>query len=165
MKLILLTIMALLAFSGCSKNSNAFDFFKMDDNYERAIDNLQTGTIVSSFETKAILSTIYLNHVYPEKYNDGEYFFVYIYLKEPKKMFKPKELLETGLNLKLNGILAVKIKELPRENKFSSLVSIKSKWNKYYMVAFLHDESNRLNLVLENDPSFSAVLKYQKAEQ
>ena len=82
-------------------------------------------------------------------------------------MYDPKELIKTNLNIKLNGKLAVKLEELPRENKFSHLVSIKSNWNKYYLVSFLTNKKRALSLSLEieSDPSSSAVLKYQKAEQ
>ncbi len=165
MKTFFILLTFLLVLVGCSSN-NAFDNFKMDKDQQRSISNLQTTKIVSSDEkVNGIFSAIYLNEVYPESFNDGEYFFVYMYLKKQKKMYNPKELLPTGLNLRLNSKLAVKIEELPRENKFSHLISMNNNWHKYYLVAFMPQKTNKLSLVLENDPSFSAELKYQKVEQ
>ena len=157
----------LLFLTGCS-NNNAFDLFKLDKDQERSITSLQTTKIVTKDgEVSGVFSAIYLNEVYPDSFNDGENFFVYIYLKKEEKMYNPKELIKTNLNIKLNGKFAVKLEELPRENKFSHLVSIKSNWNKYYLVTFLTDKKRDLSvsLEIESDPSSSAVLKYQKAEQ
>jgi len=165
MKTFFILLIFLFVLVGCSSN-NAFDNFKMDKDQQRSVSSLQTTKIVSSSEkVNGIFSAIYLNEVYPESFNDGEYFFVYMYLKKKKKMYNPKELLPTGLTLKLNSKLAVKIKELPKENKFSHLVSLNNNWHKYYLVAFMPQETDSLSLVLENDPSFLAELKYQKAEQ
>ena len=165
MKTFLIITIFTLIFTACSSN-NAFDNFKMDKDQELSVSSLQSAKIVSADgKVSGIFSGVYLNEVYPDSFNGGEYFFVYVYLKKPTQMYNPKEFVKTGLNLKLNSNLAVKIEELPRENKFSHLVSVKSKWNKYYLVAFLHDESKNLSLLLENDPSFSAELKYLKAEQ
>ena len=155
----------LLLFNACSSN-NAFDNFKMDKDQELSVSSMRSAKVASSSgEVSGIFSSVYLNEVYPESFNDGEYFFVYVYLKKQKEMYNPKELFNTGLNLKLNSKLAVKIEELPKENKFSHLVSVKSEWNKYYKVVFMEDEERKLNLVLENGPSFSAQLNFLKAEQ
>jgi len=167
MKTFLLFFTFLFILSGCSSN-NAFDLFKLDKDQERSITSLETAKIVTKDGTvSGVFSGIYLNEVYPDSFNDGENFFVYVYLKKEEKMYDPKKLVKTKLNIKLNDKFAVKLKELPRENKFSHLVSIKSNWNKYYLVTFLTDEKRELSLslLLENDPSSSAVLKYQKAEQ
>jgi len=167
MKTFLLFFTFLLISTGCS-NNNAFDLFKMDKDQERSITSLETAKILTiDGAVSGVFSSIYLNEVYPDSFNDGENFFVYIYLKKEEKMYDPKKLVKTNLNIKLNGKLAVKLKELPRENKFSHLVSIKSNWNKYYLVTFLTDKKRdlSLNLEIESDPSSSAVLNYQKAEQ
>ena len=167
MKTFLLSFAFLLILTGCSSN-NAFDLFELDKDQERSITSLQTAKILTTQGTvSGVFSGIYLNEVYPNSFNDGENFYIFVYLKKEEKMYDPKELVKTNLNIKLNGKFAVKLEELPRENKFSHLVSIKSNWNKYYLVSFLTDKKRALSLSLsiESDPSSSAVLKYQKAEQ
>src|SRR3990167_5405523 len=75
---------ALLAFSGCSQKG-AFDLFKMDASHERAVEQLRTGAIVLSLETKAILSTLYLNPIDPDQYKDGEYFIGAVYFERDNR--------------------------------------------------------------------------------
>lgn len=81
-------------------------------------------------------------------------------MKEAKELYNPSNPTETDLKIKLNSKLPIKLQKLPRENKFSHLVSIKSDWNKYYLITF--SKEDKINLVLENGQSSSAVLKYQK---
>jgi len=167
MKTFLLFFTILFFLTGCSSN-NAFDLFKLDKDQERSISNLESAKIVTNDGfVSGIFSGIYLNEVYPNSFNDGENFFIYIYLKKEEKLYDPKELIKTNLTLKLNGKFAVKLKKLPKENEFSHLVSIKSSWNKYYLVTFLTAKKRdlSLSLELESDPSSSAELKYLKAEQ
>lgn len=156
-------ILILIFISGCSRTS-AFDFFKMDDNYERAIDNLQTGTIVSSFETKAILSTIYLNHVYPEKYNDGEYFFVSIYLREDIRLYFKSGMNNKKYKFTLNGEKPMEGRELETDDELRISMPITNEWNRYYLVKFPTQHISKLDLILENDEFDSVELTYQKDE-
>jgi hypothetical protein len=155
--------MTVVFISGCSRTS-AFDFFKMDDDYEKAIDNLQTGTIVSSFETKAILSTIYLNHVYPEKYNDSEYFFVSIYLREDIRLYFKSGMNNKKYKFTLNGEQPLEGKELKTDDELRLSMPISNEWNRYYLVKFPIQHINELNLILENDKLDSIELIYQKDE-
>jgi len=167
MKTFLLIFTYLLIFTGCSSN-NAFDLFKMNKDQERSVTSLQTTKILTKDGyVSGIFSAIYLNEVYPDSFNDNEYFFVYIYLKKEEQMYDPKKLIKTNLNLKLNGKAVVKLEKLPTKNKFSHLISTQSDWNTYYLVTFLTDKKRdlSLNLELESDQSSSAVLKYLKAEQ
>ncbi len=164
MRSILILIMTLFFISGCSRTS-AFDFFKMDSNYERAVDNLQTGTIVNSFETKAILSTIYLNRVYPEKYNDGEYFFVSIYLREDIRLYFKSGMNNKKYKFTLNGDQPIEGKELETDDELRITMPITNEWNRYYLVKFPKQQMNKLDLILENDEFDSVHLVYQKDEQ
>jgi len=154
-------IITLIFISGCSRTS-AFDFFKMDDNYERAVDNLQTGTIVSSFETKAILSTVYLNHVYPEKYSDGEYFFVSIYLREDIRLYFKSGMNNKKYKFTLNGEKPIEGKELETDDELRISMPITNEWNRYYLVKFPTQHINKLDLILENDEFDSVELSYEK---
>ncbi|MEA3522528.1 MAG: hypothetical protein U9R50_06110, partial [Campylobacterota bacterium] len=135
MRYILIFIVTLVFISGCSRTT-AFDFFKMDDSYERAVDNLQTGTIVSSFETKAILSTVYLNRVYPEKYNDGECFFVSIYLRDDIRLYFKSGMNNQKYNFTLNGEKPFEAKEIKADDELRLAMPITNEWNRYYLVKF-----------------------------
>ncbi len=161
MRNFLILALSILFISGCSRTT-AFDFFKMDDNYERAVDNLQTGTIVKSFETKAILSTIYLNRVYPKKYNDCEYFFVAVYLREDIRLYFKDGINNKKYKFTLNGEKPLLGEELKDDDELRLSMPITSEWNRYYLVKFKKQDSEKLELVLENDESDSVKLIYQK---
>lgn len=150
--------------SGCSQTT-AFDLFKMDANYEKAVDNLQTGTIVRSFETEAILSTIYLNHVYPEKYHDAEYFFVAIYLRDDVRLYFKAGMNNKKYNFTLNGEKPLEGKELETDDELRLLMPISNEWNRYYLVKFPKQHTKELKLILENDDYHSVTLTYQRDPQ
>jgi len=163
MKTFFIILIFLISFTGCS-NKNAFDKFKLTKEQELSISSLQSSKIVSKTgEVEGVFSAIYLNEIYPESFNTDEYFFIYIFIKNSKEMNNPRDNIETDLRLKLNSKLPIKIKKLPQNNRFSKLVSIKSTWSKYYLVAF--EKEDTLSLVLENGQSSSASLVYQKDEQ
>ena len=160
--LISLTILALLA--GCS-SKNAFTKFKMSKDQELSVSSLLSSKIKSKDgNIDGVVSAIYLNEIYPESYNNNEYFFVYLFLKNKKEMHDPKEFDKLELGLRLNGKLPIKIKQLPHNNKFSHLTFIKSDWNKYYIVAFEKQNKSSINLVLESGQSSSDQLRYQKGK-
>ncbi|MCF6339690.1 MAG: hypothetical protein L3J10_02905 [Sulfurimonas sp.] len=162
MKTFFIVLIFLISFAGCS-SKNAFDKFKLTKEQELSISSLQNSKITSKTgEVDGVFSAIYLNEIYPESFNTDEYFFVYTFIKDSKEMNNPKDKVETDLTLKLNSKPPIKLKKLPQNNRFSKLVSIKSAWNKYYLVAFKADEN--LSLVLENGQSSSASLVYQKDE-
>ncbi|MEA2111164.1 MAG: hypothetical protein U9P71_03840 [Campylobacterota bacterium] len=146
MRLLLLAASAFLLFTGCSKTT-AFDFFKMDKNYEKAISNLQSGTIVKSFETEAILSSVYLNEVYPKEYSDGEYFFIALYLSDDKRLFFKSGLADPDYILTLNTLNFIDGEELQSDHKLRALMPINNEWNRYYLIKF--DSQNRDNLLLQ----------------
>lgn len=163
MKYFFLLTTFVLLFSGCSHN-NAFSKFNMTKEQELSISSLQSSKIKLGEKVDGVFSAIYLNEVYPDAFNQNEYFYIYVYLKDKKKMYNPNSLDDIELVLKLNGKTPIKVKQLPNENQFSHLTSTKSKWNRYYLVAF-KELGKKLNLVLESGQSSSAVLKYQKDEQ
>lgn len=160
MKSLIAIFTFLILFSGCSRN-NAFSEFNMDKKQELSISSLKSSKIISqNGEIDGIFSAIYLNEVYPESFNGDEYFFIFMFVKNSKDRYvgEKYELIEKSL--KLNAKSPIKIQELPENNKFSHLVSSKSDWNSYYLVAFKQDST--INLVFETDQSSSAVLTYQK---
>ncbi len=161
MKLLSLLTLVLFLFSGCSKTT-AFDFFKMDKNYEKAISNLQSGTIAKSFETEAILSSVYLNEVYPDEYSNGEYFFLALYLSDDKRLFFKSGLNDPDYKLTLNNTNFIDGKELKSDHKLRSLMPINNEWNRYYLIKFASQERNDLLLKLQNNDSGKIELHYLK---
>ena len=99
-------------------------------------------------------STIYLNEVYPNRFNKNEYFVVYIYMKNSIEDFR----------LKLNSDTYMKIKELSYDNRFSNLTREQSKWSKYYLVSF-EEQGDHLNLELYVDNSKLASVSYDKNKE
>jgi hypothetical protein len=161
MKFFLLFFTLLLLFSGCSKK-NAFFAFKMDRTKELSAASLQSSKIVSKEgEVRGVLSSIYLNEVYPESFNGYEYFIVFLYLKETKELYNPNTTSQSDLKLTMNSQLPIKVEKLPKENQFSHLIDRRNDWNDCYIVAFEQAES--MNLSIEDNQSSSAViLKYTK---
>lgn len=157
---------AVLMFSGCSR-SGAFDVFKVDEAHERAVTNLRTSTIVQSFETKAIISTIYLNKTLPQQYgnNQNESFFVSLYLQSDIRLFYKANLSAPDANLTLNGVGYTAIRELKEDDPLRTLMPIKNDWNRYYIITYPHQKSRLLKLTFEIDPYGTAELKYRKDEE
>lgn len=161
MKTIYSAILFTLLFSGCSQQ-NAFTKFNMNQQQELSESSLQSSKVILNEEVHGVFSSIYLNEVYPKSFNQYEYFYVYIYLKEESDLHNPNTLDDIELTLKLNGKTPVKIQELDSDNRFSHLSEVRSDWNKYYLVAFEPVEEESLKLVLHNMGATSAALVYEK---
>lgn len=164
MKIFLIILTFLTIFTGCS-SKDAFFGFDMDQAQKLSASSLQSSKIVSkNAEIKGTISTIYLNEVYPKSFNGHEYFYVFIFTKEPKKLYDPKEPSESDMKLKLNSELPIKVERLAAENRFSNLVDTKNEWNQYYLVAF--NPSETIELVVEDfedsNSSSTAAIKYKK---
>lgn len=164
MKFTALLALGLLFFTGCSKTT-AFDFFKIKPDYERAISNLQSGTIARSFETEVILSSVYLNAVYADEYKDGEYFFIALYIADDKRLFYVKSnMSDPDYKLTLNGINFIDAQELKEDHRLRSLMPINNAWNRYYLIKFDKQDRNDLLLRLENRNLDTIDLHYQKED-
>ncbi|PNV83510.1 MAG: hypothetical protein C0627_05315 [Sulfurimonas sp.] len=160
MKIIFTIFTILLFFSGCS-NKDAFFGFAMDRDQELSASSLQSSKIVSKDgKISGIFSVIYLNEVYPKSFNQNEYFFVFMFTKESKELYNQKNPKDADMRLKLNSKLPLKVEKLPQENQFSHLVDTKNDWNQYYLVAF--EQSDTINLTLDDNTSSSRVIKYKK---
>jgi hypothetical protein len=164
MKYIFIILTFWILFVGCA-DKNAFSKFNMQEDQELSAANLQGSKIKMGENVEGIVTAIYLNKVYPHRYSVNEYFYVYLYLKNNKKMYNPNTLEDIKLTMKLNGKLPVKIKKLDARNKFSHLASVESEWNRYFLVAFEEEKENEISLVLETDQSSSDALIYQKDER
>lgn len=156
-----IALSALLMFSGCSQKG-AFDLFKMDAAHERAVEQLRTGSIVQSFETKAIFSTVYLNPIYPEQYKDGEYFVGAVYFERDNRDIRKWDLNTYGYTLSMNGQKATILEELNQSDPRRLLIPVQNNWNRYFFIRFDSVNSTSLTLRLENNRTGMVELNYQK---
>lgn len=163
MRFSVLGLIALLSLSGCA-NKGAFDLFTMDKAHERSVEQLRTGSIVLSLETKAIISAIYLNPVYPDKYKDGESFIVAIYFENDMRSVKKRDIHNIGYTLTLNGKEPVEMEELPEKDLRRELIPVRNTWNRFYLVKYHNFSEGALALALENNQTGSVVLNYQKGK-
>lgn len=161
MRFSILTLGTLLAFSGCSQKG-AFDIFKMDKVQERAVEQLRSGTIVMSFETKAIFSSLYLNKIDPQTYKDGEYFIASIYFDKDNRSIRKLDIKEYGYRLTLNGKEPTIMEPLDEKDRRRLLMPVQNNWNRYYLIRFDSIPGTSLALRLENNQTGSVVLNYQK---
>lgn len=160
MKVFFIILIFSIFFTGCSRK-NAFYEFKMSKAQELSIASIQSSKILSKEgEINGLFSAIYLNEVYPETYNEDEYFFVFFFTKEARELYDQSNPIDGDLKLTLNLQLPDKIEKLPSDNKFSHLIDTKNSWNGYYLVTFKKADS--ISLVLQNDTLSSSALKYKK---
>lgn len=181
----------IVMFSACA-DKNAFDKFNFSKDKEVSINNTQSSKIQTSKNIDGVVRAIYLNNIYPDIYNDAEYFYIYAYYKkkidvgEPKR-FTPKIKSKIATqdsnntaeickkeNLKiyfaykdevsiyLNNKLPIKVKELEIHNEFSYLTSSNSDWQRYYLVTFKQNSGDKLGLKLKNGYSSSDIMIYLK---
>ena len=160
---IFIPIFILIFFTSCA-SKNAFSEFSLSENQELSITSLKRSKVMQNGQVEGAFNAIYLNEVYPDIYNEDEYFFVYFYLKTEQEISDPNTNDDKKLKIYLNNIPPIKLKQLPSENRFSKLSGSKNKWSKYYLVSFAKTGKD-LTLKLESDRSFSAVLTYQKDQQ
>jgi hypothetical protein len=165
MKFPTILLTSLLFLSGCS-HQNAFTKFELSGDQEAAMASLQSSKIQYSDKVAGVVSVIYLNEVYPKSYNGKEYFLLYFYLKEDQKeIFDPTILEHRDLQVQLNNTQAIKIKQLPTNNRFAHLSGTQSKWSRYYLVAFQEQSKNQLSLVLKDGKYSSNNITFRKNEE
>lgn len=161
MRFSLIAIAGLLMFGGCAEKG-AFEMFTMDAAHERAVEQMRSGTIVQSFETKAILSAVYLNPIYPEEYKDGEYFIAALYFEKRNLDTKKWDIATHGYTLTLNGTPPASMEEIKEKDPRRSLIPVQNNWNRYYLIRFEPVQGSALALKLENDQTGSVELNYPK---
>jgi hypothetical protein len=126
----------------------------MSEHQELSAQSFKRVKLTQDSRVFGTFSSIYLNEVYPKRYNKNEYFLVYVYFKDFQQEY----------NVKLNSQDSLKIKELKPDNRFSNLTREKSKWSKYYLVSF-EKTGGLLNLELYINNSKSASVAYIKNKQ
>ena len=152
MKTFLVFLVFSIFFAGCAEKS-AFSRFDMSEKQELGADSLMNSKVREGNRVEGVVSVIYLNKIYPEIYQEGEFFYVYMYLKNR----------DNKLSFILNNEEAISVKKLPIKNKFNYLTSIDTKWNKYYLVKF-KKQGDILKFLLESGPSSSDLLVFEKDE-
>jgi hypothetical protein len=163
MRILMMSVCTVLMMSGCA-DKGAFDMFKMDKVYERAVEQTRTGSIVRSLETKALVSAVYLDPIYPEQYNDGEYFVGAVYFERDNRDVKKWDLATHGYTLTLNGKTPTLIEELKESDPRRSFIPVQNNWNKYYFIRFDSQSEGALVLLLDNNQTGQVALTYQKGK-
>ena len=153
MKTFLITILFLTIFTNCSSN-NAFSHFDMNDKQAKSEDSLQSSKIFDKDSNSGIVSAIYLNHVLPQKYNDKEYFYIYLYIKDNLK----------EVSFFLNDEEAYDVTSLKSKNDFSYLTSFQGDWQQYYLVEFEKQNQEVLNLQINASQSHSREMIFKKED-
>lgn len=161
MKKVLTIAATAFLLGGCSV-PGAFDMFKMDEAHEKSVEQLRTGSIIQSMETKALVSAIYLNPVYPLEYKDDEYFVLAVYFEKTIQDTSKWSIEEHGYTLSLNGTAPVSVERLQENDPRRKLIPVQNNWNKYYLVKFSKIKDSVLKLQLENNQTGSVVLIYPK---
>lgn len=160
MKMRWLAVVGIILFGGCSGHG-PYDLFKIDKQHERSIEQLRSGSILLSLETKAIISSLYLNKINPDKYRDGEYFIVSLYIEKENRISKD-DYEANGFRLSLNGKKALSSQLLEENDPYKAYMPFQNGWNQYYLVRFDSLHENAMALKLEKDQIGSVVLNYQK---
>jgi hypothetical protein len=163
MQFSIIALCVLIGFSGCAEKG-AFDLFKMDESHERSVEQLRTGAILESFETKALISAIYLNPVYPQTYKDGEYFIGAFYFSKGLRNVKKWDLDTFGYSLTLNSQKPTLVEELKDTDPRRALIPVQNNWNRYYIIRFDSVLEGNLTLTLENNQTGSVALSYPKGK-
>jgi hypothetical protein len=155
------TLLILLLFlNGCSKMT-AFDYFGMESEEKAVISHLQTATLVYKQRAKVILSAVYLNAAFPQKYADSkeELFLVSMVLEDVKYNKNPS-------NLTLNGQQPTSINDVQCDDPLRSYLPVNNEWTSYYLVGFsqVTKDEDSLLLTFESGQFGSVVLTYLKDE-
>ena len=127
MKTFLITLIILTLIQGCSAR-NAFDKFNISESRAKSEANILSSKIYNKEKIDGIMSVVYLNNIFPDKYKNNEYFYVSSYSKEKNE----------SLTFYLNGKEAFMVKELNASNEFTALTGLKAKWQRYYLIDFTY---------------------------
>lgn len=135
MKIFLTINILLLLLSACSYN-NAFSRFDISQERAKSEESLISSKIYDKNNIIGVLNVVYLNTVDPEKYKDGEYFYIYLYAKKS----------EARISFTLNDTNASSMQELEANNDFTILTDSNVSWQKYYLVRF-EQQGSSLKLI------------------
>lgn len=157
MKKIIFLIAAIFILTGCGEK-NGFSFFNKDKPYEKAMSYTKEGDIVVSMENKAFIIATYLNPIY-KQYNDGDYFFVRIYINNDFEDENRSGLFNPTYHLYLNGKKPIKIKRLNENDLLAKEMPMEKAWYKIYLVKF-SKASEVKKLIFKSDNYGQTVLSF-----
>jgi hypothetical protein len=147
---IAISLLSTFLLAGCT-STNAFTKFNIDEQQQQTFSNFRVSKIFDKNVSIGTVSAIYLNNIMPDKYKDGEYFYVTLYLQNKEK-----------LTYLLNGNPPQSIEQLPRDNQYGKLLSASDNWHQYYLVVFKKVANEHLALVAKQANYHSYALKYLK---
>jgi len=150
MKAFLPITLSILLFSACSEH-NAFKEFNISKTKELSEDSIQTFKVKRDGKVDGIVSVIYLNKVFPQKYRGNEFFYVNYYIKDKN----------ASVDFTLNTKPVLTSKELQPDNEFTYLTSFNAPWSHYYLLEF-PKEGNVLKLKLKTAKAANATLTFIK---
>jgi len=166
-KKILLLGSLLLLLSCSEKNkSNLQQLFNKDDVYHISLLNTEKAQLIASLETKALLTATYLNPVYTREncthlcmeVEDGEYFFVGVFIRDSKTHhFQDK-----GYSLTLNGAKPLEIKKLDKDDPLRYEMPMVDNWSTYYKVKFPSTDLKHFSLYFSSDRFGTDKLSFTK---
>lgn len=164
-QLTILFTISLIIFSGCSSQ---FDRYTLSAESEKATTSYRSVRLLNSDnKSKTIISTIYLNDVYP-KYADGfAHFLVSFYSPEHDNLLYFSRAAVPDAQkyvVLLNGEDALVSEELDSDDLLVDLMPVSNSWNRYYYVRYRLPSAKPV-LVLESDRTERAVITYQKAQE
>lgn len=155
MKPWILSLLLLLIFAACSRDTAYKYFAKLDSRHERAVTNLRRVTLEEHNETQALVSVLYLNPVDPQLYHDQHYFFIGLFDRQGRGL--------EAYGITLNGKPPVGMARLDNNCSLRSLMPLNNPWNRYYEVVFRPTADENLTLNFEIDPSLQGQAVYDLA--
>ena len=169
-KLILFSSLFLLSACAIKDDPNIKQLFKEDEIYHTSLLNTKKAQLIASLETKALLTATYLNPVFGGNkacknmcvyVDDGEYFFIGIFITDSEK----HEFNKKGYDLRLNGQKPNNIEPLEENDPLRYQMPMVNNWSSYYKVKFPKMETKDLNLTFENDRFGKDILTFSKNQK
>jgi len=161
MKFSALLLVSLLLLNGCTTDvvKDLRSYLGYD---EEALLSLKKGVISQDGDTKATIQAIYLNNTNNELYENGENFFIAVYIADDFDESKNYGLKNSRYRLSLNGNEAVKVIELDESSTLRKEMPLKSRWSHYYHVIFNKTDADELKLTFSYKNLAKSVLVYQE---
>ena len=155
MKTFLLIPLVLTLFQACSSQS-AFSHFGINPQQAKSEETIQSSKIATKNETVGVVSSIYLNAIYPDSYKEYNYFYVSLYVKDE----------ESRVEFFLNDEKALQIEKLATKNRFSFLLTQNTEWKKNYLVLFAKGDEDKkiVKFQVKVEGASSEVMSFQKSD-
>ena len=138
-----------LLFVGCSTKVSEPSVLKPDRYYLNALRYTQKGDLALSLENRALIIATYLNPI-EKKYQDGEWFFIRVYIDNDFSDDKKAGLFHPGYSLTLSGKKPLEVKQLTVDDLLVKKMPFTQKWYRYYLVKFPKVADKNLILTFAN---------------